>query len=222
MSNQRISAVSGVQKNCGMEALAAAAAATEEEARHKIAMAMAEENRRRMEVAAEEETRRTIAMADPGENMAVTDPEAARRAMASNGGDGAMIPSSPGVPARSPRMDHSPRVDQSPRVDHSPRVDNSPRADNSPRMDHSPRVDSIPRLNLRDDIFPLLKEHNLETIVINEGWMLIRRKSYIDLFIEDQPYNSVEVLLHSVTMVRRNCFFASKQNLNIFCAFFSK
>ena len=58
------------------------------------------------------------------------------------------------------------------------------------------------RMSLPDDILPLLKEHNLEAIVVNEGWILIRRKSYIDLFIEDQPYNSVEVLLHSVTTVR--------------------
>ena len=57
-------------------------------------------------------------------------------------------------------------------------------------------------MSLPDDILPLLKEHSLEAIVVNEGWILIRRKSYIDLFIEDQPYNSVEVLLHSVTTVR--------------------
>ena len=74
----------------------------------------------------------------------------------------------------------------------------------------SPLKLSPDRMSLPDDILPLLKEHNLEAIVVNEGWMLIRRKSYIDLFIEDQPYNSVEVLLHTVTMVR-SCWL-SKQN----------
>ena len=31
--------------------------------------------------------------------------------------------------------------------------------------------------------------------------MIIRRKNYVDIYIEDQPYNSVEVLFHSATVV---------------------
>ena len=64
----------------------------------------------------------------------------------------------------------------------------------------------VVKLNLPDDIMPLLQEHNLEAIMVNEGWMLVRRKVYIDFFIEDQPYNSVEVLLHSVNMVGKIMF----------------
>ena len=51
-------------------------------------------------------------------------------------------------------------------------------------------------------LMPLLEKHNLAAFNVNEGWILIRRKTYIDIFIEDQPYNSVEVLLHSITLVR--------------------
>ena len=55
---------------------------------------------------------------------------------------------------------------------------------------------------LPDELLPLLKEHDLDAVAVNEGWVLIRRKNYIDLVVEDEPYNSVEFLLHSVTMVR--------------------
>ena len=58
------------------------------------------------------------------------------------------------------------------------------------------------KMSLPEDIMPLLKELGLEAVIVNEGWILIRRKTYIDFFIEDQPYNSVEVFLHSVTTVR--------------------
>ena len=51
-------------------------------------------------------------------------------------------------------------------------------------------------------LMPLLKEHNLVAFIVNEDWIIIRRKTYIDIIVEDQPYNSVEVLLHSVTQVR--------------------
>lgn len=51
------------------------------------------------------------------------------------------------------------------------------------------------------ELWPLLKEHSLVAFVANEGWMIIRRKNYVDIYIEDQPYNSVEVLFHSATVV---------------------
>ena len=57
-------------------------------------------------------------------------------------------------------------------------------------------------LALPSEIWPLLKKHSLMAYVINEGWMLIRRKSYIDVYIKEQPYNSVEVLFHMKTKVR--------------------
>lgn len=47
----------------------------------------------------------------------------------------------------------------------------------------------------------VLQEHNLVTFVVNEGWMIIRRRDYIDLFIEKEPYNSVTILFHMATKV---------------------
>ena len=57
-------------------------------------------------------------------------------------------------------------------------------------------------MTLPSEIWPLLKKHSLMAYVVNEGWMLIRRKSYIDVYIKEQPYNSVEVLFHMQTKVR--------------------
>ena len=48
---------------------------------------------------------------------------------------------------------------------------------------------------------PLLKQYNLVGFLINDGWILIRRRNYIDLYIDTQPYNSVAVLIHLATMV---------------------
>ena len=48
----------------------------------------------------------------------------------------------------------------------------------------------------------VLKEQNLIAFIINQGWLLIRRKDYIDVFIQNQPYNSVQVLFHVETKVR--------------------
>ena len=58
------------------------------------------------------------------------------------------------------------------------------------------------KMSLSNEILPLLKEHDLMAFIVNEGWILIRRKNYIDLFIDDQPYSSVEVLLHPASTVR--------------------
>ena len=49
------------------------------------------------------------------------------------------------------------------------------------------------------DMLLQLKQHNLLAVMVNEGWALIRRKIYIDLIIDRQPYNSVEVLYHIAT-----------------------
>lgn len=57
-------------------------------------------------------------------------------------------------------------------------------------------------MSLSNELLPLLKQHDLMAFIVNEGWILIRRKNYIDLFIDDQPFNSVEVLLHPANMVR--------------------
>ena len=54
---------------------------------------------------------------------------------------------------------------------------------------------------LPKELWPLLKEHNLVAFIVNEGWVIIRRNTYFDLYIEDQPFNSVEVLFHSAAMV---------------------
>ena len=58
-------------------------------------------------------------------------------------------------------------------------------------------------MSLPTTLFPLLEEFNLVAFLVNEDWILIRRKTYIDIFVEDQPYSSVEVLVHSVTLVRK-------------------
>ena len=57
-------------------------------------------------------------------------------------------------------------------------------------------------MSLSNELLPLLKEYDLMALIVNEGWVLVRRKNFIDLFIDDQPYNSVEVLLHPANKVR--------------------
>ena len=57
-------------------------------------------------------------------------------------------------------------------------------------------------MSLPSVIWPLLKKYNLMAFIANEGWVLIRRKSYIDLYIRDEPYTSVEILFHTESMVR--------------------
>ena len=60
---------------------------------------------------------------------------------------------------------------------------------------------NVIRMALPSKLMPLLKEFNLVAFLVNEDWILIRRKTYLDIFVEDQPYSSVEVLIHSVTLV---------------------
>ena len=60
---------------------------------------------------------------------------------------------------------------------------------------------NVIRMAIPSKVMPLLKEFNLVAFLVNEDWILIRRKTYLDIFVEDQPYSSVEVLMHSVTLV---------------------
>ena len=60
---------------------------------------------------------------------------------------------------------------------------------------------NVIRMAIPSNLMPLLKEFNLVAFLVNEDWILIRRKTYLDIFVEDQPYSSVEVLMHSVTLV---------------------
>ena len=60
---------------------------------------------------------------------------------------------------------------------------------------------NVIRMAIPSKLIPLLKEFNLVAFLVNEDWILIRRKTYLDIFVEDQPYSSVEVLIHSVTLV---------------------
>ena len=51
-------------------------------------------------------------------------------------------------------------------------------------------------------IEPVLRRHKLVAFVTNQGWVLIRRCDYIDVYIDNQPYNSVQVLFHVTTKVK--------------------
>ena len=56
-------------------------------------------------------------------------------------------------------------------------------------------------MEFKATIEPVLKKYGLVAFLINEGWLLIRRKEYIDIYIQKQPFNSVEVLFHVATKV---------------------
>ena len=57
-------------------------------------------------------------------------------------------------------------------------------------------------MSLPSMLEPLLKKYDLLALLTNEGWLLIRRKCYIDIYIKDEPYSSVEVLYHTLSKVR--------------------
>ena len=63
-------------------------------------------------------------------------------------------------------------------------------------MDHSLTM-SVP-----SELQPILERHNLVAFITNEGWVLIRRMNYIDLYIKDEPYCSVEILFHTESKAR--------------------
>lgn len=58
-------------------------------------------------------------------------------------------------------------------------------------------------MSLPSVIKPLLKKYNLIAFMANEGWVLIRRMSYVDIYIKDEPYTSVEILFHIESTVRK-------------------
>ena len=60
---------------------------------------------------------------------------------------------------------------------------------------------------------PVLKKHNLVAFFINMGWVLIRRREYIDVYIQNEPYNSVQILFHIATKVKN--FHEEKYSVNI-------
>ena len=57
-------------------------------------------------------------------------------------------------------------------------------------------------MDFKSAIEPVLKKHSLVAFLINDGWLHIRRRDYIDMYIQRQPFNSVEVLFHVETKVK--------------------
>ena len=54
-------------------------------------------------------------------------------------------------------------------------------------------------MSLPQNVKCLLELHRLLAIVVNDCWAVIRRRDYVDLFIQNQPINSVEILFNTVT-----------------------
>ena len=63
------------------------------------------------------------------------------------------------------------------------------------------------KMDFKAVIEPVLKKHGLVAFLINHGWLLIRRKEYIDIYIQRQPFNSVEVLYHVGMKVKLKSMF---------------
>ena len=45
------------------------------------------------------------------------------------------------------------------------------------------------KMSLPQNVRPLLEKLRLLAMVVNEGWAIIKRRDYIDLIIDGQPYN---------------------------------
>ena len=56
-------------------------------------------------------------------------------------------------------------------------------------------------MDLKAKIEPVLRKYSLVAFLINHGWLLIRRMEYIDMYIQEEPFNSVEILFHVNTKV---------------------
>ena len=52
------------------------------------------------------------------------------------------------------------------------------------------------------DLASTFEKLDLVAIDVNEGWTVIRRRLFIDLFIKEEPFSSVEILHHYPTKVR--------------------
>ena len=74
----------------------------------------------------------------------------------------------------------------------------------------------------QEALLPVLQEKNLIAFLVNEGWLLIRRKEYIDVFIEDEPFNSVQVLFCLNTKVRKTHFAVHFREVNQFLMLISE
>ena len=46
------------------------------------------------------------------------------------------------------------------------------------------------------DLSSILEKLDLVAVNVNEGWTVIRRRMFIDLFIGEEPYSSMEVFHH--------------------------
>ena len=83
-------------------------------------------------------------------------------------------------------------------------------------------------MDLKDEIEPVLKKHSLVAFLINDGWLLIRRKEYIDLYIPTQPFNSVEVMFQIeakvmfMSFTAINMIFKTTSDLHYFRSFMSE
>ena len=62
-------------------------------------------------------------------------------------------------------------------------------------------------MDFKSAIEPVLKKHSLVAFLINDGWLQIRRRVYIDMYIQRQPFNSVEILFHVETKVKLTSVF---------------
>ena len=57
-------------------------------------------------------------------------------------------------------------------------------------------------MDFKSAIEPVLKKHSLVAFLINDGWLHIRRRDYIDMYIQRQPFKSGEILYHAETKVK--------------------
>ena len=62
---------------------------------------------------------------------------------------------------------------------------------------------------LHPDLASMLEKLDLVAVDVNEGWTVIRRRMFIDLFIGEKPYSSLEVFHHHSSGVSR--YFADKE-----------
>ena len=58
-------------------------------------------------------------------------------------------------------------------------------------------------MNFNADLASTFEKLDLVAIDVNEGWTIIRRRLFIDLFMREEPFSSVEILHHYPTKVRK-------------------
>ena len=64
----------------------------------------------------------------------------------------------------------------------------------------------IGAMTLHAGLASTFEKLDLVAIDVNEGWTIIRRRLFIDLFIKEEPFSSVEVFHHYPTEVRKKVF----------------